>query len=876
MRPIAFRFKLFTFFLASAIAALATSAAAQKPKVLAPHDPIAPRATTRMPLRPAPGTTAAGPWIVDGHSQSTIFIKNIVETSAITVTPVLHLSDGSEYKLPAVPLEPSGIAKVDIDASLEALGIVPNATLSGWVELQYNWPWNPICAMIRVVDVTRSVVFTFGFGTPESLDPQSHHTPGPQITEGMWWKQEPRVTGFLALANTTSRPITSKIDVSDNHSSLLGTHSITIAPHAMETLDLLELQSASTSAGGIRITYAGEQDALIVSGGLEDIGAGYSANIPFASPPHAAPPMSKPTVPQGIAELALMTGDADPWMHFPSGTVFTPYSVLRNVSAAPISVTPTAWWMQGSTPASFDLPRFTLAPLETRTLNVPALLAAAGLKDFSGSVNLDFDTQGQSGLLLASGAVDQTFNYVFPVVARGIVPSASKSLSYWSTGNGDDTMVTMWNPADEQQSFIFRLSFAGGHYDRLVNLGPRATYMFDVSEIMAAPGPDLDGNVIPPETQEGSAEIVGIEADNQSVLVAVDSSVYNVRKATCYTQCTTCNGTTSYWVAASPFSVAVGSSTGESLQAQWNTGSQYDYTSSATWSSSNTSVATVPSPGQVHGVAPGSFTASANISNIPVYANDCSPYPECPIYGGGGGGGSGDSQPTVSISGPSGVMISNGSPGSPSIQLTASGNPSGGTYSWKASNSDVTLQNASTATVTVLGTSEGVSTLTVTYTLKGQAGTQTKLVTIQQPSYFVTTTYPQVPEPPACTEAGGYGYWVSLNNFVADQLGDAINVAGIEPEESYPNVPFKSYSTPPTTTPSGTFSDTPFGGCYLVPAGRQVCGDGPTVIHQSLFGATIFSISTVYNSDQCTEGISVTISGNLTTQNETIVSGTVE
>jgi hypothetical protein len=146
-----------------------------------------------------------------------------------------------------------------------------------------------------------------------------------------------------------------------------------------------------------------------------------------------------------------------------------------------------------------------MAPLETRSLDVLALLASAGLKNFRGSVNLDFDTQGQTGLLLASGAVDQTFNYVFPVVARGIVPSASKSISYWSTGNGDDTMVTMWNPADEEQSFIFRIVFAGGHYDRLVNLGPRATYMFDVSEIMAAPGPDLEGNATPPGTQEGSA-----------------------------------------------------------------------------------------------------------------------------------------------------------------------------------------------------------------------------------------------------------------------------------------------------------------------------------------------------------------------------------
>ena len=653
MRTISIKLTAFAIIVAATTGILATSAAGQKPKVFAPHDPVAPRVANPSPIRPVPGTTAAGPWIVDGHVQSTIFLKNIVETSAIAVVPVLHLSDGSEYKLPAIQMEPSGTAKVDINAGLEALGVVPNATLTGWAELEYNWAWDPICGMIRVLDTTRSVVFTFGFGTPESLNPQSQHTPGPQITEGMWWKQEPNVTGFLALANTTSRPITSKIEVSDSHASALGSRTITIAPQGMETLDLLELQSASTNAGGIRVSYIGEQDALIVSGGLEDVGVGYSANIPFAPPAHPAPPMAKPTVPQGIAELGLMSGAADPWMHFPAGTIFTPYSVLRNATNRPISVTPTLWWTEDEAPKSFDLPQFTMAPLETRSLDVLALLASAGLKNFSGSVNLDFDTQGQTGLLLASGAVDQTFNYVFPVVARGIVPSASKSISYWSTGNGDDTMVTMWNPADEEQSFIFRIVFAGGHYDRLVTLGPRATYMFDVSEIMAAPGPDLEGNATPPGTQEGSAEILGIEADNQSILVAVDSSVYNVRKATCYQQCTTCNGTTSYLVAASPFNVGVGSTASEQLQAQWNTGTEYNYTSGATWNSSNTSVATVPSPGEAQGVSGGNFTLSAYISNIPIYANDCSPSPECPINGGGGGQAPGDSQV------PDGIEVAN-------------------------------------------------------------------------------------------------------------------------------------------------------------------------------------------------------------------------
>jgi hypothetical protein len=47
-----------------------------------------------------------------------------------------------------------------------------------------------------------------------------------------------------------------------------------------------------------------------------------------------------------------MAGAADPMMLFPAATTFTPYSILRNVSNAPISVTPTLWWMQGAVAAN--------------------------------------------------------------------------------------------------------------------------------------------------------------------------------------------------------------------------------------------------------------------------------------------------------------------------------------------------------------------------------------------------------------------------------------------------------------------------------------------------------------------------------------------
>jgi hypothetical protein len=214
--------------------------------------------------------------------------------------------------------------------------------------------------------------------------------------------------------------------------------------------------------------------------------------------------------------------------------------------------------MEAGAPHSAPLPKFTALPHSSQSVDVMSLLAGAGLKDFNGSINLVFDVEGTTGgLLMAAGSVDQGNTYVFEVIPRGIQESVSKSLSYWSTANGNDTMVNVWNPADEAQDFVFRLSFSGGHYGYPIHLEPRASRTLNISEIIQNQIPDAEGNIIPASVNEGGATIAGSSGDNEHILVAMDAGTYNVRKATCGLYCMGCNGVTSYTMIANPFSVAV-------------------------------------------------------------------------------------------------------------------------------------------------------------------------------------------------------------------------------------------------------------------------------------------------------------------------------
>ena len=262
-----------------ALAALNLSS--QRPKVLAPHVPVPP-AVPASQMRPMAAGQArslvGGLWMTDANFKSSIFLKNLVETSAVTVTPVLHLSNGTEYILNHVTLAPSDTAIVDINAALQAQGIAPYATLQGYVEVRYTWPWDPVCVTVRDLDVAHSLIFTYGLqpSTPAppvsgSQVPVQTPTVASQTLVGMWWMQEKDVTGFVALANTTSAAITATVQLTDNAGAPYSTHTVTISPQGMKLVELPEVGSVSAPAGGIQVTYNGPPSGLIANGGLEEM-----------------------------------------------------------------------------------------------------------------------------------------------------------------------------------------------------------------------------------------------------------------------------------------------------------------------------------------------------------------------------------------------------------------------------------------------------------------------------------------------------------------------------------------------------------------------------------------------------------------------------
>ena len=379
-------------------------------------------------------------------------------------------------------------------------------------------------------------------------------------------------------------------------------------------------------------------------------------------------------------------------------------------------------------------------------------------------------------LLLATGSVDQKGTYVLPVEATGDGETESKWLKYWSVANGDDTMISLFNPGEKPEDLQVTLFFMDGQYKVPVHLDAKGSTMVMLGEVIAGHQPDPDGHTIPFFIRQGSAILSSAAGMDGKMNVSVSSSIFNVANATCGTTCPTCLGEFFLSVSPSSASTTVGGSLNFTATALNTAGNTDNKTVLAHWSSSNSQVASSHGAGSFSAVNAGSFTATADIDLIDPNA-DC---PEgqrspCPTTFWESSG-QGSVSPTVSGSAHdlwffNGAQPSAGATVFPtSITLTASGS---GTTTWNVTSgaAEITLTPAgSSATVVSSGSSFSHMRLDVniTATVNGQTS-EPFTITTHRPYRLVLDTIQ-----PGCDPNRGYKDVISLKLF--DQLGTDMSI----------------------------------------------------------------------------------------------------
>jgi hypothetical protein len=679
-------------------------------------------------------------WRVDKGFVSTIRVKNVLVIRPLLVSPVLFMADGTEYDLAPVDLAPGGIGNININQALDSAPSKIRGHLSnyGSVVLRFSSKaGGNATATLQILNVPESLIFTMPFGGKSGR----MATSGGQTVEALWWKHDAGVKGFVGVTNTTNASEAVNVQVIGS-AGTIASRTVTLGGNQTQLVDLdpmlQELPSPETMQGGVRIQYQGKPQDIIATGGLMNEQEGYSADMKFFSRMAMA---DAPAV-TSYASAGIMVGAPDPAMNFPPGTRFSPYAVLRNSSNDLLQVTPMAYVMTGTSSRQFTLPIQSLAPNESRQLPLDAMLAAAGLNDYDGDMTLDFTYQGHpEDLFLSTGSVDQKGTYVFQVTPEGMGESWAKIVPLWSVANGSDTMITAWNSGNTAEDLIVTLTYSGGtgHYTIPLHLEAGASQMIALGMLITQQQPDAQGNIIPRTVQEGSARFENSKGRTEPIHLVLSTGIFNVQTATCGNQCQICDAATDLTIDQNPITTPSGLSVQATSTLTMTDGTTQDVTTTSNWSSANTSIATVKtrgqsSPGRVNGVAPGSTTISAAL----IAVDGTEPLPPCAYIcptTGFNGSSPGNVTPNIAISGPNALPLGTDVR---SIDLTANGNPSGGTYSWRSSSTKIGLQNPTSSIVTVVSVVQSNQPndviVTVDYTMNGQTKSASTNLTVQKPS----------------------------------------------------------------------------------------------------------------------------------------------
>jgi hypothetical protein len=584
-------------------------------------------ASPSSPAAFAPPTWSinCGLWRTDSGFSSTIQLKNRLVNKSITVTPVLFLADGTEYSLAAMHLAASAIATIDVKSALAGAPASVAAHMSdyGSATLRYDGTHSALLAQTALGSPTLSESFMTAFGSVGSGSPAA------QTLEALWWARDAGIGGFVALSNASAQTRDVSVEAVTASGQALHAGAFSLAPHATRLLDLLTLIGhgpRAGDAGGLRIRFNGLLGEVNASGGLENRQEGYSAVIPFWQAPMAG--MKASPAEATVAHPGIMVGAADPLMGFPTGTRFIPYLALRNLTSAAQPVSLTFYTPQGT---ALSAPPQLLQAFESRQLDVIRMLDQLGLRDFNGDLTLTVShAGGVNDLMSVAGSVDQKGTYVFEVNGRAVEQKLSKQSPYWSVKNGNDTMVALWNPTSAAQDVMLTLHYASGSgtYHFRVHLAPHATANVDLKELIANQSRDEEGNMLPLNVQEGSFVFHNAADVHAPLSVDVSVGIFNVAKGTCYYGTVDCDGYYGSLIVdpSSSFLSANGGQVMLEAYGQYSDGSEPNI--GGTFSSSNSSIASVSGNYVTAGTAPGNATITASAS-LPVEGEYSGYNPSC-------------------------------------------------------------------------------------------------------------------------------------------------------------------------------------------------------------------------------------------------------
>ena len=464
-------------------------------------------------------------------------------------------------------------------------------------------------------------------------------------------------TATVMVSNTSASAQTAQVylDVQGQRQTL--STPLSFIPYETKVLDITQLLTslgvdpAQAPEGGITIVQSGGTPSLVAAGRITDPTSGFSSTIHFPSPDLEVTSVLHATgVPVGTP-----SNDSP----FVGAGTFTPHVVVRNLSATAQTVTVTLEYPQppsdtGPAPAPLDpvaAQDGTHSPATVQSLVTTTTMPAYTTQDISLAAAMSqFPTalsfaavriqySGAPGSLEAEvPSVESTGSMVVDSIVQNEGNGwAGSGANPWHLDQDTESILFLTNASDQPAHIGFSVTASGSptYYLTKLLLNPHETRAIDIRKLRDAQKPDFRKNLIPAGSTDGS--INWVRGENLPVVGRVMQINRKAGLASNY-DCGQCSCPYNYtpslnYLTPQSQDIPVEGTGGFLFYAGYadcnNNDYYYNYATSASWSSGNSSIASSLGYGLFSGVSAGSASVSASYtdSDYTFQGSHCSPYP---------------------------------------------------------------------------------------------------------------------------------------------------------------------------------------------------------------------------------------------------------
>lgn len=446
--------------------------------------------------------------------------------------------------------------------------------------------------------------------------------------EGIWWLPTKATRDYLILTNQASHPLQGTLWLYDA-GGRPWSQSIQLEPRQTQRLSVRQLVNTagfSGQYGGIKVEIpngAGSLDTVHI---LYDEIAGFSATMNMFDYDPSTKLEARDYAEKGrwtTRAPMLALSNPDPVLAFPANTILQPMVLLRNTTRKSVKVDVSFHWRNAVRDGRASIPQLTLAPFESRKIDVQdlQLKGTLPLDAYWAQVSVTTDTLPDEVTAVAA-SYDATLRY-------GAQTPFSDQLSMhleggqWQVDANHTSLIAAGNGGNKPVKAALTFFYDQGRkqYRLERTIAPDDQWWVDIGQLIQNQTPDKNGSTMPAGLTSGAYQLREISEPQQVLLYegkVITDKTFGHATYGCMMCCGFGGDAGAPYLVEDPTGVGVAETTGVNVYAAnaCTGGPQAITNYFPAWVSGSPSILTAQ-PYSVTGVSIGSTSITANATKMP-------------------------------------------------------------------------------------------------------------------------------------------------------------------------------------------------------------------------------------------------------------------